>query len=382
MSFRPFLKWFSSLALHAALFFVIGSIVFSAVLSNKQNLKDSLTSSGIYNSFVDSIINANVDESNQTLSSLPLQDQKVRDIVSKSFSPQILKTQTDTVIDNIYTWLNGESEKLAFQYDFTQSRATMNTALATYAADRVMALPECEESPQELNVFTIQCRPSNINAEFIRTQTLNDLEASELLKDTIITQDDLPRTADNITLDQKYAFVPTIYQLMRFCLPVSIALFTLLSVVYIYIRKPWQKGLRAYGKDLFSNGVMLIILTALFGYVIPKYTDSYGISGNETAALFNHASNTYIHKIDIVVINIAIQLAAVGLGLLLILRINRKTSMYAGIKSKAGIATSVGKSTNSTKRSSRPPVQTSEATLKPKTRKTTSVSKKYRGAKW
>lgn len=379
MSVRPLLRWLTSLLLHFSLFFFIGSIVFVSVLSDKQTLKDSLVSSKIYDSFVSTIIDSNLDESTQTLSSLPLSDEKVRNIIINAFSPQILKNQTDAVIDDGYAWLNGDSDSLRFGYDFTESKVAMNNALATYAAERVMALSPCDETPQEVNVFTITCRPININFEFIRAQTLIDLSSSELLKDPTVTQDDLPKSADGESLDKKYSFVPKLFQLMSISLPFSIALLVLGAILFVITRKPLQKGLRALGKDMLSNGIMLIILTVIFGYIMPKYTNSYGIAGNDMSTLFTKASDTYIHHIDIVVINIAIQIAAVGLGLLLILRINGTTSLYKNIAAKSGLASSVGKTERSAKRSSRPPVQTSENVLKTKTRRVRSKSKRFKG---
>lgn len=382
MSVRPLVRWLSSVLLHFSLFFFIGAVVFVSVLSNKQVLKDSLVSSQVYESFVTTVIDSNLDESTQTLSSLPLSDQKVRTIIIDSFSPQILKKQTDEVIDNGYKWLNGESSSLVFQYDFSGSKAVMNNALSNYAAERVMSLPVCEEIPMEVNVFTIECRPVNINFEFIRAQTLADLDSSELLKDPVVNQDDLPESADGQSLEDKYAFIPQIYQFMKLALPISVGLFILSAVFFVFARSPLQKGLRALGKDMLSNGIMLIILTVIFGYVVPRYTNSYGISGNQLSGLMSKASDTYIHRIDIVVINVAIQVAAVGLGLLLILRINSSTGMYAAVKRKSGVETSVGKTESAQKRSARPPLQTSEEVTKTKKRKTTTTAKRYKGAKW
>ena len=382
MKLLPLARWLSSIVLHASLFFVIFSIVFVTVIANKQALKDSLVTSGAYSSFVETVIDANTNASNQTLSSLPFSDKNVRQIVIDSFSPQFLKSQTDAAIDDVYTWLQQDSKQLTFRYDFTQPKTSMNNALASYAADRVMSLPPCEQVPEEVNVFTVSCRPVNITHEFVRVQTVNDLNTSDLLKDPIIDQDDLPKTVDGKTLDQKYSFIPRLYTLMKLALPVSIVFFTVSSAVYIFFRRPVYKGLRAFGRDLLSNGLMLILLTVVFGYIIPKYTNSYGVSGNKTAALFNKVSDSYIHRIDILVINIAIQLAAAGFGLLLILRINKSTSIYSNLKKKSGLATSIGKSNQPAKRSNRPPVQTSEASLKPRNRTTVSASKKYRGAKW
>lgn len=382
MGISALLRWLSALFLHSSLFFLIGSIIFVQILSDKQVLKDSLATSGAYASFVDTVIDSNIDESTQTLSSLPLADQNVRTIITKSFSPQILKTQTDAVIDNVYEWLDGRSSKLSFRYDFTESKNTMNASLASYAAERVATLPNCDRLPEQINVFTISCKPMNITSDFVRAQTLADLESSDLLKDPVITQDNLPKAADGENLDVKYSFVPKLYQLMQVALPVSIALLVVAIGLYIFVRLPVQKGLRAFGKDILSNGIMLIILTVVFGYIVPNYTNSYGLSGNQLSNLFSKVSDTYIHRVDILVINIAIQMAAAGLGLLLILRINKSNNIYSALKSKSGLVSSVGKSNTVAKRPSRPPVQTSESNLKARKRKSSTAAKKYHGAKW
>ena len=373
----PLARWLSSILLHSSLFFLIASIVFSFVVSNKQVLKDSLSTSGIYSSFVDNVIDTNTNHSNQTLSSLPIGDANVRTIIKSSFSPQFLQAQTNGVIDNTYSWLQGDTVALNFAFDISSAKQTMNESLANYAAVRVASLPQCDSLPSEVNVFTIDCHPAAMTSEFVREQTLSDLNQAEFLKNSVLTKDNLPKTNDGKTIDQKYSFIPQIYQFMQNGLLISAVLFLLSTVLFIMLRKPYQKGLRAYGRDILSNSIMLIILTIIFGFILPRYTHSFGLASSDLSSTFTKVSDAYIGKIDILVLNVAIQMAAVGLGLLLILRINAKTSIYSGIAKKSGVSSSLGRPQPGIKRSERPPIQTSEDRQKPRSRKATARTKKY-----
>lgn len=374
----PLLRWLSALVFHFSLFFVIGAFAFVFLIGNEQTLKDTLVESEIYNKFIPSIIDANLDQTRDDLSSLPLDDINVRSIIRQSFAPQTLREQTEVVIDDVYAWLEGRTDYLEFSYDFTESKEAMNNGIANYAAQRVLSLPDCEVAFAEVNVFNVDCKPAGFSFEFVRSQVLNDLQSSDFLKSPIINQDNLPKSPDGKTLEEQYSYVPTIFQILQGGIFISIILVVLSATLFVYVRRPLSKGFQALGRDLLSNGVMLILLTIGFGFLLPRYTDTFSIQGNATSALFNQVSDLYIQKIDIIVINVAIQIAAVGLGIMLIGRINKVAGGYRNARAKSGLITSnaVKRSTQPRGTSKRPPIQTSEVEKPSKSRKPRSKKRK------
>jgi len=382
MSFaKSLLRWMSSLFLRTSMFLVIGSFSFVFLIGNSQAVKDALLDSNIYNDFVDSVINVNHNQTASQSGSVPLDDVVVQRIVKQAFPATVLKEKTERVIDDAYNWLSGETDNLEFSFDFSSEKNEMNEGIAVFAADRMVALPKCTTPPTQVNVFTADCLPAGFTHEFVRAQVLNDLQSSEFLKTPIISQDSLPKTSDGQTIEEKYSFAPLVYQLLDNSVFPSLVLLALSIVIYIYVRKPLGQGIKALGKDMLYNGLVIIFLTAVFGFVIPRYTNAFGIEGDETAALFSRVAEAFVQKFDIIVINVSLQIATVGLTILLIVHINKTTGGYKEALTRSGLTSSVpSKKRRSIKKKTeytkKPPVQSSE----PKKKKKTGVrkSKKYR----
>ena len=86
-----------------------------------------------------------------------------------------------------------------------------------------------------------------------------------------------------------------------------------------------------------------------------------------------------MHSVDVLVINIAIQIAVVGLLILIIEKMTRPTEFYAEVAKKSGLLTSEEKKTTQLVEKSdykNAPVQTSEPVKKRTTKRKTKTKKK------
>lgn len=358
---HPLLHWLTAVALHGSIFAVIAAFSFVFLLSDSQVIKDALVDTDIYSDFVPTILDENSAKSRNQPGSLPLYRPEVQAIVNNAFSPSLLRKQTEAAIDDVYKWLNGTKDTITFAYDFTQPKQATIEGIATYAAERLTSLPDCEGAVTEVNVFDVACRPFGFSYEFVRENVLADLQSASFLEDTRITEEDLPKSVNGKRIDEQYSFAPRLFQLLNKSIFPSIGLLLLSAGIFVYVRKPYQRGLKSLGRDLLSNGVMIIVLTIIFGFIIPRYTNTFSIAGDGMSLLFNRVFDHFIQMFNVLVINVALQIAVAGLAILLIFRINSHGRGYANLDVRTGITSSVDQLFNTSSVPSKEiPVQTSE----------------------
>lgn len=363
------LRWFTTVVLHLSLFALIGAICFSVFFGSSNNLKNSIAESGVYDSFVPSIISANIEQQTSESSSIPLEDPEIQKIINEIFNPKLLQSSADNVVDGVYAWLDGSAESLKFEIDFSRQRLGLIDKLSTYSALRLKGLPPCSvEELQTENVFRLECQPPGFYESLVKNQVSNDLTNSDFLKDPVLTEKNLPIVKDGIPIDQKFHFAPTIFTILSNGIWIFSIIFILATSMYIYIRKPRRKGINAFSKDLLANGIMLLVFTVFYSIVVPKLLSSYSLQANTGSNALNESLNYFTNRLDVLVINIAIQITAVGAIILSIEKMSRTASIYGVLAKKSGLTTSVEHLPKSGKKdkTKKPPVQTSETSKKPK----------------
>ncbi len=366
--------------MHGAIVLFVASLSVIFLFGEKQALKDVLIESGVYTSFVDSVIADNIKSSSGQLNSIPLDDPEIQKIAKQAFSPTVLKKEVETVIDELYNWLDGTHDALTFEVELNPQKEVFIEQVSTYAANRLTSLPNCGDiALGNVTVFALECRPENIPLEFFKQQVHDDLEATQFFKDIRFSEANLPKSKSGAFVHQELAFVPPVLRALRTSVWTFIVVFILASALFISVRRPLRKGFKLFGRDLLSNGGTLLIATVIFGFVLPKFTNGFNIQGNETMSLMNKVSDTYIRHFDILIINIALQVAACGVIIVMLERLSRPESVYKGIRKKTGLTTSYARSKvvlGKIVRKPMPPIQTSEAKKRTKTK--SRGTKKYR----
>lgn len=367
--------------LHTSVLLIIAAFCFTSLVGNRDSIKNTLLESGIYNNFVKSTISDNL--SSQGDSSIPLDDEAIQAIVTSAFKPSELKEASEKVIDGVYDWLEGSTDEPEFVVDFSTQKELMAQEISNYAATRIDSLPTCVDSlPDGQDIFSIECRPYGYFAADIKQQVYDDLVTGDFLKNPVFTSSDLPMAENGESIGEKFSSAPFIYNVFTKSVYISLALFAVVSAAYVYVRRPLNKGFKSLGKDLLGNGVVLILFTVLFGFILPKYFNSFQIQSGDSTALLNGVTDAFVNRLDTIIINVAIQIAALGL-MILILRSMMMSGRgrYDGVKSKSGLVSGVSQESvmSKTKLRSKPPIQTSEDYRSRKISK--QKSKRYRRIK-
>ena len=357
---------FTSIMMHISLYGFIACLCLVVALSNSANVKQALHQANVYETFTSEIISTATKDAAEKENGIPLDDPAIASIAKSALQPTAVASLAEGGVDSVYQWLEGDQKELSFRLDFTPMKNTFIDTLSTYEANRVVQLRSCTKNDDlNVSVFRLQCRPGLISAEFIKERVSSDLQASEFLKDSVIDVNSLPKTKDGQRFDQRYSFIPTVYQWALRGPYIFAGLFVLFAALFVYARKPFSKGARAFGRDILSSGVSLILLTVVYSYLLPRLTDSFSFaSGDKQVTGTNEALNKVVnllkHRVDITIINVAIQLIAIGLLIVVIERIMRKKNVYASV-AKAGVVSGYGeRTTQQPVRNQRPPLQTSE----------------------
>lgn len=367
---RGLLRWLSSIFLHTALLLFIMSIAFTTIFGNDQVTKDALLESDVYNQFVPALLNDTIKANEGKRSSLPFDDPQIQNIAYESFAPKDLKAKTEYLVDSIFGWLDGTEPKLEFSVNLSDQKAKFIESVSTYAATRLGSLPDCTQVDLgNVTVFDLNCRPENVPLSFVKQKVADDLNNSEFLAKVSLTEQDLPRAESGKLLQEQYSFAPRLYRVAKSGVWFSSMLFLLAATLFVIVRRPIRKGVRTIGRDLFSSAATFMVMTFIFGFILPRYTNSFTIQGGESMKLFNSVINVFVKRFDIILINVSLQIFAVAVIIVVIERLSRSTSIYAGINKKSGLMTSLGNKKSNEVRSKLPPVQTSEIKKRVKKRK-------------
>ena len=157
----------------------------------------------------------------------------------------------------------------------------------------------------------------------------------------------------------------------------AIAVIVVSGILFILLHRARRRGLKRLGRDMVTNALFILILTIVFGIILPRYTDTFSVQGTGLSRLLNSVVDGFLGQLDTLVINISLVLGSIGISILAIERMSRPENLYKGVERKSGMSTSVPKSSKkrSSKSRKKPPVQTSEVKKNTKKRK---KAKKYR----
>lgn len=244
------------------------------VLGNSAPLKRALRNSKIYDNLIDNVISANTQDPQDVGSSSPLAELPVKQAAKTAFSPELIQSSTEQVIDSVYRWLEGKTAKPDFKLDFSAPKLRFATAAADNAAARSRVLPPCSlqqsrelASNDKIDAFSLPCLPAGLTADSIRNRVISDLANSKaFIKTPVITADSLPRDSQGKTVFDNVAQAPQIFHWLLIA-PWILGGLTLLSgtlLVILYDER--RRGLRAVSVILLGSGIFLLIGTLVLSF--------------------------------------------------------------------------------------------------------------------
>ncbi len=298
-------------------------------------LKQSLAGSGAYDSFVDSALESAKKEQSKNTQDVPLDRPEVKAAVQSAFTPALLRTNSEQLIDATYGWLQGKTPTPIFRIDLTAARQNLISSLADYAANRAAGLPAC--SPQQtrelqgsdVDPFNAACLPPGITADTIRQKVAADLTSNnDFLKNPVYTEANFPRNSEGKTPFQQAEQAPKIYAKAKLA-PYVLTLTALLAgVCVVLLYEERRCGLRSIGFSFLSVGIVVLFSTWLVSYALNRVEHSGKPLGNLAENNFQQALLTFVNKIT-ATLNSKLYIfcfayIVIGAGLLITLRLTRQ----------------------------------------------------------
>lgn len=232
-----------------------------------EKLKQAAEESNVYGGIVDGILESAAQEAqNSTDRQLPINDPEIRQIAKDSFSQETLGSQSESVIDGMYAWLQGKTTTPQFSVDFTDAKQHFANGIADYAVDRYESLPACTltqmRSRETITVdpFTATCRPPQIPGSQVRERVYGEITNSDtFMQDASFTANDLPKDEQGRTITDNLEAAPTTYHLLRL-LPwlLAIAALVLVSLVFL-LHDVKKRALKSLGITFLGTGIFIAL---------------------------------------------------------------------------------------------------------------------------
>ncbi len=372
---KAFGRWLFFFIFHLSIIFLISTVSLVLLLGDRNSTKAVIDDSGVYDEFVDAFVLTAANESQGEPNSLPFDDPEVIKIANESFDSKVLKSAGDHVLDSVYDWVEGSKDELEFEINFSAQVDKFIEGMSAYAVNKYESLPPCTAIDNvSATVFNLTCQPSGSSAELIRQYSKDDLMQQDFLNNPVLSDETIFSSEDQ---KDDLEFLPETYRATRLLPVICILVIFISGILFILLHRSRRRGVKRIGSDMVTTAVFIALLTLVFGFVLPHFTDTFSVQGEGLPRLFNNVIEEFLQNLDIVVINISIVLVSVGATVLIIEKMSRPENIYAEVAKKAGLSSSTPKKSGKRKKVNpkKAPIQTSETKKKARTRR---KSKKYR----
>lgn len=330
---------FARAVFRISLFTGIGLLaIWWVFLRSPDAVKQTLQNNNAYSQFIEGVISENKDQTG----GLPLSDPKVETIVKDVFTPTLLRSETERFIDESYVWLNGSTSDIEYQLDVSAIRLDFANKFGDYAVTRLEFLPACNYMPPTFDPLTTDCKPPNINTSLVREAAKQSILQSSILPlDNNISASKLTGDSAGESATERFNYAPLLFQLGKIA-PWLLLIIALASAWIIIKIQPFRRGWREIGITMISASLGLAVFTYLFVFLLPDYANNNmnNPQGGELQLLMQSISNDLLQQTQALIINIAIQIAVLGVVILIIERFTRPASSYANLRKKSGLTSS------------------------------------------
>lgn len=362
------------------LFFGLTLLALNILLDSSQGIKKTISDSNAYERFNQVLVDS-LKNSPQQANSIPFDDPRIADIVKKNLDPNTMQKVGEGFLDSTYDWLNGKTKTIEYEADLTKNKQNLASQIADYGVEKVSNLEYCRKTPAETNIFKLDCRPYGLSLADVKNQLYDSIANNQdFLSNGKISINSLPKVDGKKTITEAYSNAPRYFYYFKIAPYILLAISLLFGIFIIYIYRRKLDGLSSIGYSLASTGVFLAITPILYVYVLPRTgfkMPTFSGGGDNFSAIINDIINLFYSDLNVTMINIAIQVLALGIIVIFMARFFKKNqSIYTDLEKKTGLTSSEKKRSKTKVSTNSIPIQTSEA--KKSKPKKSSKSSKYR----
>lgn len=245
-------------------------------------IKQAADEGGLYGGAVTNILENAKKDAESSTTYLPLDDPEIEKAARDAFPPDLLKQQGESVIDGVYAWLRGETDKPAFSIDLTEAKQRFATNVGNYAQRRYESLPPCtlqqlRTLSTDVDPFTVECQAPGVSGATVNETVQREiLQSDQFLEDTNYTAEDLPKDPQGRTAFDNLESAPEMYRLLG-TLPVLLGIVSVVTAIGVMLlAEDKRRGLKAIGVTLLGTGIFLGLGALIISW---SFNQMNGVSG-------------------------------------------------------------------------------------------------------
>jgi hypothetical protein len=256
------------------LFVTAFDIGFVRTATHAGTVKKLVAESGVYDSVVPSVLQQT--KSIQTsVGTISVSDPLIEKAANQAITPQYVKQNTETAIDSVYKWLDGEIAQPEFKVDLSGAKTSFADNVASAVGQKLSGLPACTAAQNaaiaqtgQFDAVNAACLPRGTSAAQAADQVRASLSGSQdFLEKTNISAGSIKNGDSNKSVfDDQLKNAPKQYQRAKKT-PLILSVLTILTGAgIVFLSRTWQKGLRHIGINLVVIGLVMLV----FSYVLNR----------------------------------------------------------------------------------------------------------------
>lgn len=261
-------------------------------LSDPETVKRALSESAIYETFVEKNLGQTGERVTLvTTDQIPLDDPQIEEIVREAVPPEVIEAQANSIIDNFYAWLRGETPSVEFTLDLADSRIKLAEGLATYAADRAASLPRCTNTSDyraSFDPFNAACLPQGITTDQVGEQVRSEVASNQsLLRASTIDGSSLAINNSQEVQIGDLRINRNLYQKLETILYASGAAAVVLSLMILLCSATLRSGVRRLAVIGIVIGALSALLSGAISFIMASINPP---AASETVAAFQQSA--------------------------------------------------------------------------------------------
>lgn len=248
--FRSFSVSFASFISATCIVLLIWLLALQTSIFNQAAVKQGIADANVYNAFIPELSKTIQTQSSGQTTNILTSD-ALATALKNTFNSAYIKTQTESIIDSSYNWINGTTSEISFNIPVNKNRETLIQELAKVIEPTVNELPTCSALSQT-SIQSITCRPSSKTGSEFATNLATQAVDSLGMLSAPITSTNLGSNTGNSFLSQ----LPFYYQVTKW---LSAAL-AIIAVVFfgmmLLVSTEKARSLANFGRKLFFGSLI------------------------------------------------------------------------------------------------------------------------------
>ncbi len=288
--YMKFLKgvvlFFAAISFSGLLFLTASFFTLWTVISQPVTIKGWLKDSGIYSSVIDEVAKQTSLEQSASDGQPVLSGGDVATAAKSAFTPEIVQTNSEKVIDSVFDWLKGKTPAPEFSLDLSGQKSALAEGLASSLADKAKQLPPCTgslNSTTQADLSSLTCLPTNLDISKSEDLFANDFISSSNLLPSGYLNSDILKVTDSEGKSQPLAAAfskaPTTYRALLWAPWVSLGLLVLSTLGLIFVSTKRRKGLKRVARGFGLAGGLLVAV----GFLLVPAANKLLVIGNNNS---------------------------------------------------------------------------------------------------